>query len=283
MDETTFLLLDCRTIKVTRLKGAPHCGGSMPRFYLSQLLILLLFSTGPVFAGAVDYCQEYAAFGVPGTSGDLLCRKGFLLSHDAERKTPMWVVERMTRERLQVKLKRSDKFRPDADLPKGRRAELSDYKGSGYDRGHMAPAADMAWDGQAMSESFYLSNMVPQAGQGMNRGIWAELEKKVRRWAQQRGELYIYSGPIYQEGEQRTIGRNRVAVPGALFKVILDPKQREALALIMPNQPLNTEDMPKYLVPVREVERQTGLDFFSTIPREEQELIETGKAPALWQ
>lgn len=255
----------------------------MPRFYLSHFLIALLVSAGCAFAGPLEDCREYAAYGVPGTSGDLLCRKGFLLSHDSGRKTPAWVAERVTRDRLRLKLKRSDNFRPDSDLPKGSRAELSDYKGSGYDRGHMAPAADMGWDGQAMSESFYLSNMVPQVGAGMNRGIWAELEKKVRNWVQQRGELYVYSGPIYREGEAKTIGANKVAVPGSLFKVILDPKQREAMALIMPNQPLRTEDLPKYLVPVREVERQTGLQFFSTLPIEEQDRIESVKQPALWK
>ncbi|GFO65682.1 DNA/RNA non-specific endonuclease [Geomonas paludis] len=255
----------------------------MPRSHLFQFVFLFFVSATSAFGGALEECHEFALYGVPGQSGDLLCRKGFLLSHDAQRKTPLWVVERMTRERLQAKLKRTNNFRPDLDLPKGQRAELSDYRGSGYDRGHMAPAADMAWDEQAMSESFYLSNMVPQAGAGMNRGIWAELEEKVRRWVEQRGEVFIYSGPIYPKGAVKTIGRNQVAVPSALYKVVLDPARHEALALIMPNQALETEDMPKYLVPVREVERQTGLDFFSTLPKEEQDRIETSTPPALWQ
>ncbi|ACH39102.1 MAG: hypothetical protein ACD_55C00039G0002 [uncultured bacterium] len=254
----------------------------MRRLCLHSLL-LVLFTAVSVFAGPLDDCREYTQFGVPGTSGDLLCRKGYLLSHDAKRKTPVWVVERMTRERLKAVLKRSDRFVPDAELPKGQRAELSDYKGSGYDRGHMAPAADMAWDAAAMSESFYLSNMVPQAGEGMNRGIWAELEKKVRQWVEKRGGLYIYSGPIYGEGEVKTIGRNKVAVPDALFKVVLDPVRHEAIAVVMPNRPLDTRDMPKYLVPVREVEKLTGLEFFSTLPQEEQDLIEVPKPEALWQ
>lgn len=252
----------------------------MSRTFLISFLILIVLTTA-AFAGPVDECREYAVLGVPGASGDLLCRKGFLLAHDPQRKTPLWVVERMTRERLKAKLKRSDDFRPDTDLPHGKRAELSDYKGSGYDRGHMAPAADMAWDEQAMSESFYLSNMVPQAGAGMNRGIWAELEKRVRVWVQKRGELFVYSGPIYKDVE-RTIGRNRVAVPDSLYKVILDPVQKEALALVMPNRPLKTEDMPRFLVSVDEVERLTGLEFFSALPAEEQERIESIKAPALW-
>ena len=250
---------------------------------LFSTLIAFLFSAGFAFAGPLDDCREYTALGVPGTAGELLCRKGFLLSHDAARKTPLWVAERATRERLKSKLKRSDNFQPDAELPRGSRAELSDYRGSGYDRGHMAPAADMAWDERAMSESFYLSNMVPQVGAGMNRGIWAELEKKVRRWVQERGELYVYSGPIYKPGEVKTIGRNKVAVPDSLFKVILDPVRREAIAVIMPNRPLDTKDMPAYLVPVDEVERQTGLEFFSTLPPEEQDRIESAAAPALWQ
>ncbi|QXE92035.1 DNA/RNA non-specific endonuclease [Geomonas subterranea] len=254
----------------------------MPRNTLLNIVFLVLLSAVSAFGGPVEECQEFAAYGVPGQSGDILCRKGYLLSHDALKKTPVWVVERMTRERLKAKLKRANNFRPDADLPKGERAELSDYRGSGYDRGHMAPAADMAWDEQAMSESFYLSNMVPQAGEGMNRGIWADLEGKVRKWVEKRGELYIYSGPVYS-GALKTIGRNHVAVPSALYKVILDPARHEALALIMPNEALDTRDMPKYLVPVREVERQTGLDFFSALPREEQDRIETPAPAALWQ
>ncbi len=254
----------------------------MRRLCLHSLL-LVFFTAASVLAGPLEDCREYTVFGVPGTSGDLLCRKGFLLSHDPTRKTPAWVVERMTRERLKSVLKRSDRFQPDAELPKGARAELSDYKGAGYDRGHMAPAADMAWDAAAMSESFYLSNMVPQAGEGMNRGIWAELEKKVRQWVEKRGELYIYSGPIYRDGDVKTIGRNKVAVPDALFKVVLDPARHEAIAVIMPNRRLDTRDMPKYLVPVREVERLTGLEFFSTLPQEEQDRIEVPKPEDLWQ
>lgn len=255
----------------------------MPRIYLPNIIFLFFLAAGSAFGGPLEDCREYTAYGLPGQYGELLCRKGYLLSHDSVKKTPVWVAERMTRERLQAKLKRTDKFRPDLDLPKGQRAELSDYKGSGYDRGHMAPAADMAWDEQAMSESFYLSNMVPQAGEGMNRGIWADLEGKVRKWVEKRGELFIYSGPIYREGAVKTIGRNRVAVPAALYKVILDPARQEAIALIMPNEALRREDMPQYLVPVREVEKQTGLDFFSTLPQVDQDRIETPQPAALWQ
>lgn len=252
------------------------------RRILLQITFVLCTSVHVVFAGAIEDCKEFAAYGVPGLSGDLLCRKGYLLSHDAAKKTPVWVAEHLTRGKAKGTAKRSDDFKPDSDLERGKRAELSDYKGSGYDRGHMAPAANMKWDQQAMSESFYLSNMVPQAGIGMNRGIWSELEKKVRKWVLERGELYVYSGPIYGP-EPETIGPNRVAVPGYLFKIVLDPRRKEAIAVIMPNQKLKTEDMPDYLVSVREVEKQTGLQFFSTLQMAEQDKIETVKAPQLWQ
>jgi len=254
----------------------------MHRFW--QVAALLFFSVQVVLAGPIEECREFTAFGIPGTSGDLLCRKGYLLSHDPARKTPVWVVEHLTREKTQVKVTgRSDDFRADADLEEGRRAELADYRASGYDRGHMAPAADMAWNEQAMSESFYLSNMVPQAGAGMNRGIWMELEKRVRTWALERGELYVYSGPIYSKGDTKTIGNNKVAVPGFLYKIVLDPRQKEAIALIMPNRALKTDDLPRYLVSVREVEKETGLRFFSTLPVSEQDKLESATASRLWQ
>ena len=252
----------------------------MPRLFL-QLAFLIFASVQIACAGPIEECREFAIFGVPSAKGDLLCRKGFLLAHDPEKKTPLWVAQRLTPDRVSGAARRSNNFKADRELEQGKRAELSDYKGSGFDRGHMAPAGDMAWDPQAMSESFFLSNMVPQVGEGMNRGIWKELEEKVRKWARERGELFVYSGPIYDK-EPRTIGRNRVAVPSYLYKVVLDPKHREALAVIMPNEKLKSEDMPKYLVPVREVEKKTGLDFFAPLPDSEEERIETVRAPRLW-
>lgn len=255
----------------------------MHRYLLSSLAVFI-FSVRVVLAGPLEDCREFTAFGVPGHSGDLLCRKGYLLAHDPDKKTPIWVVEHLTREKLKRKVTgRSDDFRADDDLAEGRRAELSDYRGSGYDRGHMAPAGDLSWDEQAMSESFYLSNMVPQVGAGNNRGIWMELEKKVRSWGVERGELFVFTGPIYRAEDQETIGNNRVAVPGRLYKVVLDPGKKEALAVILPNRKLRTEDLPKYLVSVREVERETGLDFFSTLAVQEQDRLEANPAVRLWQ
>lgn len=143
----------------------PH--GPLNRF-LILFFVLSSLSASQVAAGPLEDCQELTTYGIPRNTGDVLCHKGFLLAHDSELKTPIWVIEHLTKEKAMGTLGRKDAFKPDPDLPKGRRAELSDYKGSPYDRGHMAPAADMKWDAQAMAECFYHSNMVRSAGREGN-------------------------------------------------------------------------------------------------------------------
>jgi len=233
----------------------------------------------PTTAAPLADCTEFAALGVPSDDGKPLCRMGYALAHDQEFKTPIWVAERLTKERAMGTLPRKDAFKADTELEPEERAELSDYKGSGYDRGHMAPAANVKWDKTAMEESFLLSNMVPQVGKKMNQGIWAALEEKVRNWAIERGEIFIYTGPIYNDDiASITIGANKVGVPDKLYKVIYDPQEQEAIAFVMPNAPLETKDMPKYIVSVREIEAETGLNFFPVLSRKQQNKIEKTKA-----
>jgi endonuclease G len=251
------------------------------RSILSSAILSVALLLQCAYAGPIEDCPEYSKYGVPGTSGDILCRKRYLLAHDPNRKTPIWVIEHLTVDKINGSLPRKDKFKADPDLPKGSRAELSDYKKSGYDQGHMAPSADMAWDEQAMAESFYLSNMVPQVGIGMNRGIWKDLEDKVRKWTLARKALYIYTGPVYSESF-KTIGANQVAVPNHLYKIIFDPEHGGAIAFIMPNQQLKSSDMQKYIVSVREIETRTGLDFLNTLPIDVQTQIESEHASDLW-
>ena len=258
------------------------------RFRLRPVLLvfsIFLFLTSPTLAGPLEDCAEYAQLGVPGQDGDILCRTGHLLAHHPVRKTPIWVIERLTAEKAAstVVPREAGSFRLDPGLKKGRRAGLSDYRKSGYDRGHMAPAADMRWDEQAMIDCFYLSNMVPQVGKKMNQGIWKALEERVRTWAIDRGELFIFTGPIYDSETTKTIGKNKIAVPSRLYKIVYDPGRQEAIAFIMPNEALETEDLPLYVVTVRDVEEKTGLDFLSNLEKELQDSIETTRADGLWQ
>ena len=251
-----------------------------PKFAIP--LLLIVFATGSYADASLDSCEVYAKYGVPGQNGTLLCKKGYILAHDPELKTPIWVVERLTTEKANSSLARSNNFRADSDLNVGERAELSDYKRSGFDRGHMAPAGNMKWDQQAMSESFSLSNIVPQVGKGMNQGIWRRLEERVRRWVINRGEVYIYTGPIYANARPDTIGTNKVAVPTHLYKIIYNPVAVEAIAFIIPNIKLKGSDVSTYIVTIREVEEKTGLNFLSKLSPMIQDTVETTKAIELW-
>jgi endonuclease G len=253
------------------------------RNFVLYCLITLTISFQFAYAGPIEDCKEYSKLGVPGNSGEILCREGYLLAHDSVRKTPVWVIEHLTAEKASGSLSRKDAFKADPNLAKGQRAELSDYKNSGYDKGHMAPSADMAWDEEAMAESFYLSNMVPQVGIGMNRGIWKDLEELVRKWAIARGSVYIFTGPIYEGETTGDIGKNKVAVPSQLYKIVYDESKAEAISFIMPNSKLSSSDIPKYITTIRDIEKRTGLDFLSELDEAAQDVIEMKKATTLWE
>lgn len=205
--------------------------------------------------------------------GQILKRKGYTLSYNADYKTSQWVAWELTRKETKGKEGRTDKFLPDPDVL-GAKAYTSDYTKSGYDRGHMAPAADMKWSRQAMEESFFMSNICPQ-NPNLNRGDWNDLEEKSRQWAKKYGAVYIACGPIYDTKRPKRIGNNKIAVPDAFYKVILinDKKNPKAIGFIFPNKaghkPLN-----KYIVTVDSVEIRTNIDFFPTLPDEIENRIE---------
>jgi len=251
------------------------------RIFLAFFCFFTLSFTSAL-AGPLEDCAEYAKYGIPSEDGKLLCRTGYLLAHDGDFKTPIWVAEHLTKEKILEKLPRKDSFRPDPDLSPGSRAELADYKGSGFDRGHMAPNADFGWSAEAQSESFLLSNMVPQ-NPNNNQRIWAALEGYVRDWAIARGEVFVYSGPVYIDDKAgKSIGKNEVGVPDFLYKVIFDPKKKEAIAFLMPNEALDPNDLAGYIIPVRDIEYVTGLNFLSKLPRKEQNRIEKVMPAGMW-
>ena len=235
-------------------------------------------------------CNEFLKYGNPSDTPQhasdhlvLLCRTGYALAHSPDCKEPVCVAEHLLASRPK-KVKRSDDFRPDTDLKEGERSELSDYAGCGYDRGHMAPAEDMSWDATAMSQSFLLSNMSPQVGVGFNQQIWKTLEMKVRSWAKVRGELYIFTGPIYASNDiKRTHDDAKgVCIPTHYYKIIYDPKRFEAIAFVLPNAKLVTKDLPTYITSIDQVEELTGLDFLSKLKKEIQKTIETKVQPKMW-
>ena len=199
----------------------------------------------------------------PHTPVTELCRLGFILSYNHRTKVSDWVMERLSPEALAgPALRENSRFQTDPELAGLEQADLADYRGSGFDRGHLAPAADLKWAQAAMDESFYLSNIAPQVGIGFNRGIWAQLEAFTRAWAQARHDIIVITGPVFADFTP-TIGTNRVVVPDGFYKLLYDPASHEAMAFYLPNEIIRDRGFADFQVTIFGVEALTGLDFFA--------------------
>lgn len=185
-----------------------------------------------------------------------LCFSAFAILHSGQTKTPVFVAQRLNRRSLQEGqgLKRTDKFYAEARLPSSERAELADYRGSGYSRGHMAPAGDMASE-QGMAQSFSLANMVPQ-NQVHNGGPWNQIEGDTRKYVlRASGDVYVFTGPIYA-ARPAAIGAGKVAVPSHLFKVVFDATTRRSWVHWQANNAATKAGAP---ISYEEFVRRTGL------------------------
>lgn len=205
--------------------------------------------------------------------GQVIHRTGYTLAYDAKTRTPQWVAWELTKKETQGTVERSNDFQPDPDV-KGAKVVTKDYSHSGYDRGHMAPAADMKWSKKAMMESFYMSNICPQ-DHNLNTSDWSELENKSRQWARRYGKVYIVCGPIYNGKRNEYIGDHRVKVPDAFFKVVLinEKKKQRAMGFYFENE-AGERKLQEYLVPVDHIEQLTGMDFFSALPDNLEDRLE---------
>lgn len=218
-------------------------------------------------------------------------RDGYVLEHNSVDKIPVWVCEHITPEEARGSMERSDNFRPDPMLAPGSRSELADYKHSGYDRGHMAPAGDQNSDERLKDETFYLSNMSPQVGK-LNQQVWAELEHQVREWAIDHGGAWVITAGFFYDPKEddaatangtvsfNTIGPNDVAVPTHFFKIVLAKDQASkvhAIGFVLENRgypkPWKFKD---YVKPIRWIEEHAGLDFMPDMERAQQDALETG-------
>ncbi len=190
-----------------------------------------------------------------------LCFEAFSAMHSGVSKTPLWSAQHLTRDSLKAarEVKREDSFHAEIALPPNSGAELADYARSGFDRGHMAPAADMPTK-VAQHESFSLANVVPQNRKN-NQILWSAIEGATRHLTNQRGELYVVTGPLF-EGEKIQRLNGRVFVPTHVFKAVVDPVRNEGAAWLAPND--DSGDFK--VVSIAEVEKKAGINLFPKLP-----------------
>lgn len=219
---------------------------------------------------------------IPATENEKLIvhHTAYSLLYSEEHEQAIWIAYELTSEETDRKFERSDKFLVDNAIKTGS-ANDGDYKGSGYDRGHLAPAADMSWSNQTMLESFYYSNMSPQ-DPSFNRGIWKKLEELVRTWARENKSLYVVTGPILSDNLP-TIGSNKVSIPTFYYKVLLDYSQPDvkAIGFIIPNQG-SKADLSSFAVSIDKVEQLTGLNFFPNLPDQQENALESSVCIPCW-
>jgi endonuclease G len=243
---------------------------------------LLLVAQEPVTALKVDNSVINESCLVYITNPDaVIYRDHYSLQYDEKFENSDWVTYELTQDEVMGQTSRKDSFKADP-LVKTGSASLADYKASGYDRGHLIPAADLKISKQSMSDSFYMSNMSPQRP-SFNRGIWAQLESCVRTWAYENKSIYVVTGPVLTKDEYPTIGQNEVAIPEYYYKVILDYTEPElkAIGFILPNEKA-TKALQAYAVSVNKVEAFTGLDFYYTLNDDIEETLEDECDVELW-
>ena len=206
---------------------------------------------------------------------------GFWLCYRESYETAEWVFYELTAAGLGRKSKRSNDFREDKSITTGS-ASLADYKGSGFDRGHLAPARDMAYSDEAMSESFLMSNMTPQAP-AFNRGMWKDLEEQVRLWAFSFGRVFVATGPLWEKeaADYAFIGLNQVRVPEYFYKALLAKTDAgwQAVGFILPNAKCEG-DLADYVVAIDEIEVRCGVDFFAFLEDSVENEIEAATVSA---
>lgn len=233
-----------------------------------NLFLALVLVVVPAFAAQpkplpTAECVQQAPYGFPSTKKitvQSICRTGYFTVNDLKAKIPVYVSYVLKPENAVGCVARDTSFEVDRSLPPGSRAGNRDYAKSGYDIGHMANAADLKWSEQAQSTAAILSNAAPQLP-ALNRGIWKKLEDTTRGWAVSReNTLLIYTGPIYNQVQDPTIGKGRVTVPHAFFKIIVDTVTSEAQVFIFAHEG-SSQELDTFITSLAEVQRRTGIVF----------------------
>ncbi len=270
--------------KTNKKKGKVWLRIALLALSLVVIFLVLCYITPTESESGIVRAGDIENLEIPSGPDDsiIVSHTGYTLSYCEEYEVPYWVAYSLTNDKVSTQsASRKDNFREDPLVSTGS-ATLLDYKKSGYDRGHMAPAADFRWSEEAMDDTFYLSNMCPQV-HAFNAGIWSDLESAVRSIAYSDEEIYIVTGPVLTDGPYETIGENNVAVPKYYYKVILDYTEPviKAIGFILPAEK-SSEPLSYFAVTVDRVEEVTGIDFFPALPDDIETVVEAECDPSLW-
>lgn len=228
--------------------------------------ILSLFLSNVVAAQnapySIDHCSQFTSYysiDIPSNSIRPICRKAYLSYYDYSKKVPLIVTYTIDKSKAIGCSIRSNKFEGDESIEATYRSMPFDYNHSGYDKGHLAPNADMSWDSETELESFYMTNMAPQIP-GFNRGIWKSLETYVRNLAYSGYSLSIVSGAVFNTNHPKIIG-NGVSVPTGFFKVITNLESNEVIAFFFPFNKSSSFSLYSYQISLASLESQTNYKF----------------------
>lgn len=205
---------------------------------------------------------------------------GFTVSFNKDNHTPNYVAWELLGSEVSYDVDRTNNFWQDSEIDGC--PEHKDYTGSGYDRGHMCPAADQKWSLAAMEDCFVMANMCPQI-HDLNAGAWEKLEEKERTWAKRDSAVMIVAGPLYSESDTKRLGNIGVRVPGAYFKALLAPyvENPRAIAFVYPNM-TSPGNMQDYAMSIDDLEEILDFDLFSTLPDDIETKVESNYSFSEW-
>jgi len=233
-----------------------------------------------VAGGKTNYSEFDATFLPTSTTGVIVTHSYFSLSYAEKHEQAEWIAYELKKEHLSKNDFERPYFVQDRSVKSGS-ADWRNYKNSGYDRGHLCPAGDRRFNYNAYHETFLTSNISPQ-DHDFNSGIWNRLEQKVRYWAKQYDGVYVVTGGILKEG-LKSIGDERVSVPSAFYKIVLDNDagKYKAVAFLIPNGPSN-KSFYEYAVSIDAIETKTGIDFFPKLSEKIQQQLESNVDLQSW-
>lgn len=213
----------------------------------------------------------------------LIEHEGFSLLYDTKTMCPRWVAWELTAEETRGRVSRAGvDFKEDTNVPKEYQVASWDYNGGAYGRGHMCPAGDMKWSKEAMQDCHYMTNICPQNAE-LNKVWWEHLERACRTWARQDGSVQIVCGPVFSENPRHFGKKHRMAVPKGFYKVVLSQKKgrEKAIGFYYTNDDA-IQPMEDAVRSVDDIERMTGIDFFSSLPDEQEDKLEAMSDLRAW-